>query len=177
MEDTKFPDNQYIESLININKPIEEVKNILKEKSNSNLINNPISREGRYLAESAARVGNLPLVEYIVGLKPEQLLRHKPNNGSDLLQHAVVSGNIELVKWLISQGANPNYLYSMDTSILYFVMKYKHFDMLKYFIEELKMNPNIVLAQNGIQPIYMAMEMRNKEIFNYLLKFNPILKN
>lgn len=154
----------------------EQVKTMLADPKNQAFLG-PIDDLDTYLIYKAARAGNKPLVEYIISLKPDQATKRKESNGSDSLQHAVVSGNLDLVKYLIGKGADPHFRYFMETSILYFAVKYKQMAIFKYFVEELKMDPNDILAANGIQALYMAMEQDDKELFKYLLTFNPHIEN
>lgn len=155
----------------------ERAKSFVCNPSNIGIIENPIDDLETYLIYRAARAGNFPLVKLILDLRPDQIQYHKSSNGADVFQHAVISGNLDLVKFLISRGADPYYHYFMQTSILYFALKNNHIHIFKYFVEELKMDPNDILAYNGIQAIYMAMEQNDKELFNYLLKFNPHIEN
>lgn len=177
MEESKYPQKELIASIVDVNKPFEEVKAILSNPKNSLLIDSPIDELETYLIHSAAHAGNLPLVKYLLDLKPELIHLHKESNGADALQHAVVSGNLELVKYLVSKGSDSFYRYFFETSILYFALKNKHFHLFKYFVEEIKLDPSDILASNGIQAIYMAMEQENRELFDYLLSFNPHIEN
>eukprot|EP00831_Metopus_contortus_P045962 TRINITY_DN3686_c0_g1_i1.p2 TRINITY_DN3686_c0_g1~~TRINITY_DN3686_c0_g1_i1.p2 ORF type:complete len:245 (-),score=50.59 TRINITY_DN3686_c0_g1_i1:172-906(-) len=176
MAESKFPPKDLIESIVKGKKDFEEVKKLLEDQR-AELLDKPIDDMETYLVHKAAREGNMNLVQYILEQKPDQLKFHKESNGADVLQHAIVSGNLDLVKFLISKGADVHYRYFMDVSCMYFIVKYKHFEMLKYFIEELKFDPNEVLAANGIQPLYMSMEHEDKKLFDYILSFKPHIEN
>ena len=177
MAEGKFPAKELIDDILSDKKDIEETKKMLLDPRNASLMSAPIDELETYLIHRAARKGNLPLVAFILQNKPDQLKFHKEQNGSDVLQHAVVSGNLDMVKLLISKGADPTYRYHMDTSILYFAVKYNHLEIFKYFVEQHSMDPNDILAANGIQAMYMAMEQDLKELFKYLLSFNPHIEN
>lgn len=177
MAESKFPPKETIDNIAQGKMDFESVKALLSDPKNESYINAPIDELETYLIHRAARYGNLALVEYIIGLKPAQLQLHKESNGSDVLQHAVVSGNIDLVKFLISKGCDFHYRYFMDTSIMYFAVKYKFFHLFRYFVEELKMDPHDLLASNGIQALYMAMENEDKELFKYIMGYNPHIEN
>lgn len=177
MNEESYPTPDYIKSLVNPQRSFEEVKSTLLEGGNSKLISDPIDELGNYLVFNAARVGNLPLVKFLLDIKPELLNLHKQSNGADVLENAVVSGNLELVIYLISCGSDPNYRYFMETSILFFAIKHGHVDIFKYLVEEFHMDPNSILSSAGTTALYMAMEINNIGLFDYLLSFNPKLEN
>eukprot|EP01022_Parablepharisma_sp_SALTPOND_P012116 TRINITY_DN154_c1_g1_i1.p1 TRINITY_DN154_c1_g1~~TRINITY_DN154_c1_g1_i1.p1 ORF type:complete len:415 (+),score=51.03 TRINITY_DN154_c1_g1_i1:93-1247(+) len=177
MAEAKVPPKEVIESIVDGKRDFEEVKAMLSDPKNGHYINAPIDDLETYLVHRAARAGNMPLVQFILEQKPEQAKFHKESNGADVLQHAVVSGNLDLVKYVISKGADPHYRYFMETSIMYFAVKYGHIHIFKYFVEEHKMDPHDILAANGIQALYMAMEQNDKELFKYILSFNPHIEN
>ena len=177
MAEAKFPPKELIDEIVSGKKDFGEVKAMLADPKNANLIGASLDETETRLIHKAARTGNLPLVQYILEQKPAEIGARKESNGSDALQNAVFSGNLDLVKFLISKGADAHFKYSMETSILYFAVKYKHMHILKYFVEELKMDANDILASNGIQALYMAMEQNDKPLFDYLLSFNPNVEN
>jgi len=177
VEESKYPSKEQIDDLISVNKPFEEVKAYLTNPKNSSLIDSPIDERETYLVHRAARVGNLPLVQFLLDQKPDLIRFHKESNAADVLQHAVGSGNLDLVKFVISKGAEPSYRYFLETSILYYAIKNKHFNIFKYFIEEHKFDPNDILASNGIQAIYMAMEHDDKQLFDYIIRTKPHIEN
>lgn len=173
----KFPPKEQIESIISGKMDFEAAKAFLLDPKNSAYISQPVEELETYLIYKAARAGNANLVKFILEQKPAQLTIRKESNGADVLQHAVASGNLELVKFLISKGADPKYRYFMDVSIMYFALKYKHIHIFKYFVEELKMDAHEILAANGLQALYMAMEQEDKELFKYILTYNPYIEN
>jgi len=177
MAESKYPAKETIDNLVEGKPDFEYSKTFLADSKNANYIEAPLDELETFLIYKAARKGNLPLVQLILEKKPEQIKLFKESNGSDALQHAVVSGNLDLVKFLISKGADPTKRYFMDTSILYFAVKYKHAHIFRYFVEDHKMKPNDIYAANGITALYMAMEQEDKELFKYLLSLNPQVEN
>eukprot|EP00826_Nyctotherus_ovalis_P043784 TRINITY_DN4658_c0_g1_i5.p1 TRINITY_DN4658_c0_g1~~TRINITY_DN4658_c0_g1_i5.p1 ORF type:complete len:343 (+),score=100.20 TRINITY_DN4658_c0_g1_i5:1724-2752(+) len=177
MEESKYPSKELIASIVDPTKSLEEVKAILATPKNASLIDSPIDELNTYLIFPAARAGNLPLVEFLLEQKPDLIHYHKESSEADVLQPAVVSGNLELVKYLVSKGVDPHHRYFMETSILYFAVKNRHFHLFRYFVEEQKLDPNDILASNGIQALYIAMEHEDKQLFDYLLSFNPHIEN
>jgi len=168
---------EFIRSVVDPNRPFKEIKALLEEPGNENFKDGVIDKEEGRLIDYAAQVGNLQLVKYLLRLNPNQLHFHRASNGADVLQFAVCSGNIELVKFLIEQGANTQYKYFMGTSLLFFALKKRQFHVFKYLVEECGMKPFDNLADNGITALYMAMDYEDKDLFMYVLKFNPLLDN
>jgi len=175
MSEAKFPAADLVNDICGGKKDLEEAKKIILDPASGLL--NPIDERGTLLVHKACKAGNINLVKFILEQKPAHLKQEIESSGADCLQFAVVSGNLDLVKHLISIGAEPNKKYFMQCSILYYAVKYKHFHIFEYLCDTYKMDPNETLAENGIQALYMAMEQGDLDFFKYLLKPNPVIEN
>lgn len=99
------------------------------------------------------------------------------SSGMTRLQHAVFEGNIDLVKQLIQQGANPKILTKEDRrSLLHLACLGDHRELCTYLIEIQKLNPNDTDAR-GKRPLHYAMASMNLPLTRTLIQLggNPLL--
>jgi len=175
MTEIQYPAIEFINEICNPTKDFEEVKKIILESKN---LLKSIDYRGGLLIHRACKAGNINLVKFLYEKNKDHILKKTDVIGADCLQYAVIAGNLELVKYIISLGADPTQKYPLNTSILYFALKYEKFDIFEYLHFTYKLNIDEPLTENGVTALYMAMEQGNKKLFEYLLKFTkPGLEN
>ncbi len=111
----------------------------------------------------AALNGNLKLVQYLV--KQGADIR-KSNN---VLQGAACSGNMELIQWLIEQGADDNS--NEDSSILAYAIDSHDVNVLRFFVEEKKINVNSSISSSYYRsPLEHAVNTDDFDMVKYLVE-------
>lgn len=90
-------------------------------------------------------------------------------NGFTPLILAAYKGNLEIVEFLLLEGANINYQSEMGTALTAAVFK-GNVELSSLLLHN-KANPNITDI-NGISPLMYAVQFKNKEIIKLLLSFN-----
>jgi len=89
-----------------------------------------------------------------------------PLNGATALFFAAYSGNFNIFKFLVDQGAKTDYFNKNEMSAFHFATKH-NLEIIKYFLKQLKVNVN----QNGKSgsPLMWASRFGNVEIVEYLI--------
>lgn len=94
------------------------------------------------------------------------------------LMMCCMKGQLDLVKWCISKGAEVDLKWQADTNYfmtaLKFACEYGHLDIVKYLIEELKCSPNEFhkLAKRNYYyntPLTHAISSKNYDLIKYLI--------
>lgn len=95
------------------------------------------------------------------------------------LIHAAAYNNIELLKWLIDQGADPDHQDRIGYAALHFAGQNMLVDVARFLLEK-GANPNIQ-DKHGNSPLWTAVfnSVDEKGVMNLLLKHDadPDLKN
>ncbi|MFP3020789.1 ankyrin repeat domain-containing protein [Wolbachia endosymbiont (group A) of Pogonocherus hispidulus] len=95
---------------------------------------------------SAAEKGDFYLTVYILS-KGADLNAQDECNWTPL-HYAVYSGNVDIVRFLINQGANYNITDNEGTPV-YYAFQYGHVRIVKYFIEEKGIDPMAPINEYG----------------------------
>lgn len=110
--------------------------------------------------------GNLESVRKILENDPA-LLESKQENEMTPLMFAASQGKIDIVRYLIENGADINYIKSDGPSSLLFAAMFRHEDVVRLLVE----NGAEVNSGNGQDaPIFKAIEYGTKEIAEYLVE-------
>jgi ankyrin repeat protein len=187
----------------------EKIKNLIEKTGD-------IPDEALHLA---ARYGNLDLVKYLFKIKPNfthyvineaiqknhiDIAKYLIDKGAQIghtsIKYAAENGNLDFVKYLTKKylnqiGTNEKDLYIqkyLTQDIVSSATYSGNLDLVKYFIEDLKLQPDISALSWAVQTgnldlvkylidkgantynsLQMAAKMGNLDIVKYLSKFNP----
>jgi len=83
--------------------------------------------------------------------------------------YAVLNGDLEMVKQLVQQGADPNETDASGLSPLHLAAKVGYLDMVTYFIEICNMNAN-ARDNNGYSPLHFAAQKGHLDIVKYFIE-------
>ena len=88
-----------------------------------------------------------------------------PLNGGNILFAAALSGNFDIIKFLVEQGVNSNYVNKEGTNALHYATKH-NIEIIEFFLQ---LGSNI--NQNGESgtPLYWATRFGNAEAVEYLI--------
>ncbi|MFV0948803.1 ankyrin repeat domain-containing protein, partial [Wolbachia endosymbiont of Nasonia giraulti] len=126
---------------------------------------------------SAASLGDLSKVATL--LKHNSYIDTRDHNGQTPLHYSIQSGNTEVAKYLIDNGANLNIQdnpyrqtakYAYSKTPLHYAIESGNTEIVKYLIDR-GANPNIQDAYSET-PLYSAIYSGNTEIVKYLLDHN-----
>lgn len=126
---------------------------------------------------SAASLGDLSKVATL--LKHNSYIDTRDHNGQTPLHYSIRSGNTEVAKYLIDNGANLNIQdnpyrqtakYAYSKTPLHYAIESGNTEIVKYLIDR-GANPNIQDAYSET-PLYSAIYSGNTEIVKYLLDHN-----
>ena len=98
----------------------------------------------------------------------------KSNNGNTPLMVAAIRGNVNIAKILIDNGANIEIKSDKGTPVLIFAALYNRFEMVRYLIEVVKVNPNVVDAYE-FTALMTAARKGYEDIVKYLLQNQDVL--
>ena len=91
------------------------------------------------------------------------------SRGFTPLRIAAVFGHLDLIRGLISRGANPELKALEGSSVLHQAVYGGHLDVVKFFVEEIKIDVN-VQQNDGTRPIMWAYQRAHLEVIAYLLE-------
>lgn len=115
---------------------------------------------------SAAEKGDFYLTLYILS-KGADLNAQDECNWTPL-HHAVYSGNVDIVRFLINQGANYNITDNEGTPV-YYAFQYGHVRIVKYFIEEKGIDPMAPINEYGSTLFGEAIVGGDLDTIEYLM--------
>lgn len=98
----------------------------------------------------------------------------KSNNGNTPLMVAAIRGNVNIAKILIDNGANIEIKSDKGTPVLIFAALHNRFEMVRYLIEVVKVNPNVVDAYE-FTALMTAARKGYEDIVKYLLQNQDVL--
>ena len=98
----------------------------------------------------------------------------KSNNGNTPLMVAAIRGNVNIAKILIDNGANIEIKSDKGTPVLIFAALHNRFEMVRYLIEVMKVNPNVVDAYE-FTALMTAARKGYEDIVKYLLQNQDVL--
>ncbi|MCL2335302.1 MAG: ankyrin repeat domain-containing protein, partial [Endomicrobia bacterium] len=91
-------------------------------------------------------------------------------NGATLLMAAASSGNFELVKFLVSKGANVKAKDESGETPLHYAAWKGNFEMTKFLVDSGADVNTIYAANGGLTPLSCAAESGNMEVIKYLVE-------
>ena len=118
----------------------------------------------------AAQVGNLESVKFLIEKEPE-LLNYKMDNevfGFTVLTHAVKHGKMNVVEYLLKQGADPSITDQSNNLPLHHAADKRHLEIAKMLIEK-KADTINVKGYVGATPLCVASSAGNLDMFQFLL--------
>ncbi|MGL5028760.1 MAG: ankyrin repeat domain-containing protein [Wolbachia pipientis] len=138
---------------------LEAVKHLIEKGADINAI-------GQHSMCIAAKKGNLYLTAYI-------LIEGADLNAQDEcswtpLYYAVYSGNIDVVRFLIDQGADYNITDNEGTPV-YYAFQYGHVRIVKYFVEEKSIDPMAPINEYGSTLFGEAIVGGDLDTIKYLM--------
>lgn len=102
----------------------------------------------------------------------KQLLQDFPERSLNLMFEAARKGKLQIVKFLFGQGvkATANAEEGDDKTLvpLHAAAYHGHLDVVKYFVQELKLSPNM-LDGTGMTPVMRACSGSHVDVLKYLL--------
>jgi ankyrin repeat protein len=140
------------------------VQYILENKVNIDYIDN----NGENIMHVICRENKIDLFNKLISLKPNVNILTQDETQSPPLHYAAHNGHIDMVKLLISHGADPHLKNILNESILFDICENGHTELLKYSI---KLGLDINL-QNifGDSLLHVAIRNNNIEIAKILLE-------
>ena len=99
----------------------------------------------------------------------------KDSLGNTALHYSVILNNIDIVKILISFGADPLIINNENYNVLHVGIKYNRNDILEYLIEN-QSSLNFV-SSTGESFLQIAISFQNNYIINLILKRNCFINN
>ena len=126
------------------------------------------SQDGSNPFYTAAYNGHLHILEWFMGRKPKPDLEHKTENGWTPLNAAASRGYLEVVQYLIEQGADIETTNNEGWSPLLCAVSNEHPAVVKFLIEE---GANLSTSNNhGWLPLLQASKRGNLKIAKMLLE-------
>ncbi|XCA36371.1 MAG: ankyrin repeat domain-containing protein [Wolbachia endosymbiont of Armadillidium vulgare] len=176
------PNDQSINEEVKVKSKVESRKkrSIDEDKEEDAIGNvNEINEvTGATRLHSAASLGDLSKVATLV--KHNAYIDTRDHNGQTPLHYTIQSGNTEVAKYLIDNGANlnirDNYYHKTNTQYVYYktplhyAIESGNTEIAKYLVDR-GANPNIQDAYSKA-PLYSAIYSGNAEIVKYLLDHN-----
>jgi ankyrin repeat protein len=138
----------------------------------------PLSRGNSALIQ-AARNNHLDVVRLLVAQARKPDVKLQNTNGKTAFWFAVENENLEMVKFLYSNGSKINLPDNSGSSVLTTTVLHKKYDVLDFLVSK---GADINMVNNiGETPLMTAITLKNKDrqvVLNYLekfLTFNPKL--
>ncbi|CAI2366918.1 unnamed protein product [Moneuplotes crassus] len=130
-------------------------------------INFRISPDGINLLLLASSIGDIPMIQMMVANKHVRL-NHKDANGENAIFYATASGNLEAVKELRKRGCHMQISKITGAHPAHLACKKGYLDIVKYFISDIGLNPNI--TKKGMTMLMIASWKKHPEITKFLLE-------
>ncbi|WP_375316005.1 ankyrin repeat domain-containing protein [Wolbachia endosymbiont (group A) of Colletes cunicularius] len=122
---------------------------------------------GKTPLHSAAEKGNLYLTAHLL-LSEGADLNAQDEGGWTPLHYAAFSGNIDVVRFLIDQGADYNITDNEGTPV-YYAFQYGHVRIVKYFVEEKGIDPMAPINEYGSTLFGEAIVGGDLDTIEYLM--------
>lgn len=103
-------------------------ESILKRTRSGRL---PIQISAAYTDDPGAALEMTRMLFSFANVPTQQLLQHRDNSGRSVLQDAAVSRNMELLRYLVSCGGNPNDPDSLGRNVIHHSAMLGHLDVLR----------------------------------------------
>ena len=111
---------------------------------------------------NAARAGDLDTLKSLVGTGTVDI---KMADGATPVFDAALAGRINVLTWLLEQGANPNVALPDGTTALILAVSNKQLEASKVLIaHKANVNAEIKRPDSRISPLRLAMDRKSKEI-------------
>ncbi len=141
-----------------INKNIDNIQLYIKNGSNINFTYNNIS-----CLMAAVAIDNYDIVKLLID--NGVYINYVNNRNENVLPYTIKNHNINIIQLLIDNNVDYNYYYKNKHIIFYFI---KYIDIIKYFIEIIHIDINILDNHNN-NLLYYAYNIKDIELFNYLI--------
>ena len=123
--------------------------------------------------KEAVKAGNIGMVRAILDLKPDLKLLDMPTFGDCILAIACGSGNLEMVKILVTEyGAFINKVgWSGSSPPLVKAVSCGHYDIVRFLLSQEKTNIDIRNGYGCWSPLSIAIARENVEMIQLLLDY------
>lgn len=117
--------------------------------------------------------GSVYVVEVLVdemskSMPHNKIIYVKQNDGHTPVHSAAFYGHLEIVKFFICKGCNPNTASERGRTLLHACAQKGHLNIVKYLIEEKKCDPQIPDKDN-VTPLHMAGNGGHLHVVEYLI--------
>ena len=163
--------DQYLGTAVEIaarNGRADMVAQLLKKSQNDPLVNEALAKgEAERKIYEVAAAADLEKVKNYLIIKPD--LVNSVKNGRSLIQYAISSGDIKLLKFLIEKGAILKNLNEVGESNLNVAIRYSKNNVVQFLLDSGEYI-NDTHRQTKESSLHLATKMKNKEIINLLLR-------
>lgn len=125
----------------------------------------------------ACRIGDLPSIKSLLQSDPTLLNKSNAKLGWSVLYRSVICGHLNICKYLLKQGADPNHKTQMGDTALHHASETDQYLIVKLLLQH-QADPN--LRQNdGETALHLACQKGNLDIVQLLLdyKADPNMQN
>lgn len=163
---------QELEQAVDTHQP-ERVIDLLKQGLSPNSVVRDEKGGENYvpLLVWSVHAGYLNLVKFLLEESSSQF--QDMSKIAELMPYAAISGNLELVKYLVGKGVEPNFKEpGFENTALIYALSVGHVEMVKYLVEKC----DALKGDHGRHVLIMAIQKGDLEIVKYLVGKGAELK-
>lgn len=112
-------------------------------------------QSGETLLHVACKLGRLQIAQLLLA-KSADLIGVKDAHDRTVLHHAILNGNLALVKLLVEKGANVAIKDKQGASALHYAIQWNHVDIVRYLLNQAQAQTS-VQDDNGASPLHYAV--------------------